>query len=68
MQSFFAGLAASGTATSALRMVTKAAFENSRDGLRKGACEIFISPVCIYLRMIMLYHLVEATIAQLICL
>jgi hypothetical protein len=36
-QSFFAGLAASGAITSALRLVTKAAFENSRDGLRKGA-------------------------------
>jgi len=30
-------LAASGAITSALRLVTKAAFENSRDGLRKGA-------------------------------
>ncbi|RLM53049.1 hypothetical protein C2845_PMPSC006789 [Panicum miliaceum] len=37
IQSFFAGLAASGVITSALRLVTKAAFENSRDGLRKGA-------------------------------
>lgn len=36
-QSFFAGLAASGAITSALRLVTKAAFESSRDGLRKGA-------------------------------
>jgi hypothetical protein len=35
--SFFAGLAASGAITSALRFVTKAAFENSQDGLRKGA-------------------------------
>lgn len=37
MQSFFAGLAASGSITSALRFITKAAFENSQDGLRKGA-------------------------------
>lgn len=37
MQSFSAGMAASGAITSALRLVTKAAFENSRDGLRKGA-------------------------------
>jgi equilibrative nucleoside transporter 1/2/3 len=37
IQSFFAGLAASGMITSALRLITKAAFENSRDGLRKGA-------------------------------
>lgn len=42
MQSFFAGLAASGTATSALRLVTKAAFESSQNGLRKGACETFM--------------------------
>uniref|UniRef100_A0A0E0ED10 Uncharacterized protein n=1 Tax=Oryza meridionalis TaxID=40149 RepID=A0A0E0ED10_9ORYZ len=39
IQSFFAGLAASGMITSALRLITKAAFENSRDGLRKGATE-----------------------------
>lgn len=32
----FAGLAASGAITSALRFVTKAAFENSGDGLRKS--------------------------------
>ncbi|XP_020255152.1 equilibrative nucleotide transporter 2-like [Asparagus officinalis] len=37
IQSFLAGLAASGAMTSALRFITKAAFENSQDGLRKGA-------------------------------
>lgn len=37
VQSFLAGLAASGALTSALRLITKAAFENSQDGLRKGA-------------------------------
>lgn len=37
IQSFLAGLAASGALTSALRLITKAAFENSKDGLRKGA-------------------------------
>ncbi|GMH15808.1 hypothetical protein Nepgr_017649 [Nepenthes gracilis] len=37
MQSFFAGLAASGAVTSGLRLVTKAAFDKSNDGLRKGA-------------------------------
>ncbi|KAJ8636914.1 hypothetical protein MRB53_011181 [Persea americana] len=37
MQSFFAGLAASGTITSTLRLVIKAAFENTKGGLRKGA-------------------------------
>ncbi|XP_022716007.1 equilibrative nucleotide transporter 3-like isoform X1 [Durio zibethinus] len=37
IQSFFAGLAASGALTSALRLITKAAFEKSDNGLRKGA-------------------------------
>ncbi|GAB4831082.1 Epsin-3, clathrin recruitment and traffic between the Golgi and endosome [Ancistrocladus abbreviatus] len=37
MQSFFAGLAASGALTSGLRLVTKAAFDKSHNGLRKGA-------------------------------
>ncbi|KAG5118949.1 hypothetical protein JHK82_033369 [Glycine max] len=37
IQSFLAGLAASGALTSALRLITKAAFENSKNGLRKGA-------------------------------
>jgi len=36
-QSFMAGLAASGVLTSALRLITKAAFESSKDGLRIGA-------------------------------
>ncbi|KAM1008700.1 hypothetical protein ACFX2A_005209 [Malus domestica] len=36
IQSFFAGLAASGALTSGLRLMTKAAFEKSHDGLRKG--------------------------------
>lgn len=37
-QSFMAGLAASGAITSGLRLLTKAAFEDSKGGLRKGAC------------------------------
>ncbi|MCE2055275.1 Epsin-3, clathrin recruitment and traffic between the Golgi and endosome [Datura stramonium] len=37
LQSFLAGLAASGALTSSLRLITKAAFDNSQDGLRKGA-------------------------------
>jgi len=37
LQSFLAGLAASGVLTSALRLITKAAFDHSSDGLRKGA-------------------------------
>ncbi|RLM62268.1 equilibrative nucleotide transporter 3-like [Panicum miliaceum] len=40
IQSFFAGLAASGALTSALRFLTKAAFENSQDGLRKGTTDL----------------------------
>ncbi|GMP76317.1 hypothetical protein CsSME_00033052 [Camellia sinensis var. sinensis] len=35
--SFLAVLAASGDLTSGLRLITKVAFENSKDGLRKGA-------------------------------
>lgn len=46
-QSFLAGLAASGALTSALRLITKAAFENSKDGLRKGASR-FNSPNCCF--------------------
>ncbi|CAN1165939.1 Equilibrative nucleotide transporter 3 [Linum perenne] len=42
MQSFFAGMAASGAMTSALRLVTKAAFENASDGLRKGV-QLFLA-------------------------
>ncbi|GMY10002.1 equilibrative nucleotide transporter 3-like isoform X2 [Fagus crenata] len=37
IQSFLAGLGTSGTLSSALRLITKAVFENTRDGLRKGA-------------------------------
>ncbi|XXG70331.1 hypothetical protein AAC387_Pa06g3115 [Persea americana] len=37
IQSFMAGLAASGAITSGLRLLTKAAFEDSKGGLRKGA-------------------------------
>ncbi|CAN6183781.1 unnamed protein product [Urochloa humidicola] len=47
IQSFSAGMAASGAITSALRLVTKAAFENSRDGLRKGAL-LFFSISCFF--------------------
>lgn len=37
LQSFFAGLAASGALTSGMRLMTKAAFEKYHNGLRKGA-------------------------------
>lgn len=42
VQSFLGGLAASGALISILRFLTKAAFENSQDGLRKGAL-LFLS-------------------------
>ncbi|KAF3320938.1 equilibrative nucleotide transporter 3-like protein [Carex littledalei] len=47
LQSFLAGLAASGVLTSALRFITKAAFENSQNGLRKGAM-LFFSITCLF--------------------
>ncbi|XWS18282.1 hypothetical protein CRYUN_Cryun32bG0030300 [Craigia yunnanensis] len=54
IQSFLAGLAASGALTSALRLVTKAAFEKSDNGLRKGtmlflAISTFFEFLCILL-------------------
>lgn len=58
LQSFFAGLAASGTATSALRLVTKAAFENSQNGLRKGALTFFFISTFFVLICILLYAFV----------
>ncbi|GJY41520.1 equilibrative nucleotide transporter 3-like protein [Tanacetum coccineum] len=54
MQSFFAGLAASGAVTSGLRLMTKAIFDKSSDGLRKGtmlflAISTFFEFLCIFL-------------------
>ncbi|GMP74932.1 hypothetical protein CsSME_00032180 [Camellia sinensis var. sinensis] len=54
IQSFLAGLAASGALTSALRLITKAAFENLNNGLRKGtmlflAISTFFEFLCIFL-------------------
>lgn len=51
-----AGLAASGVLTSALRLITKAAFESSKDGLRIGASkfefwETFADLVYSYFRL-----------------
>ncbi|KAG7553036.1 Equilibrative nucleoside transporter [Arabidopsis thaliana x Arabidopsis arenosa] len=40
IQSFVAGLAMAGALTSAFRLITKAAFEKSHDGLRKGANDV----------------------------
>lgn len=55
IQSFLAGLAASGALTSALRLITKAAFENSRDGLRKGAILFFAISILFELLCVLLY-------------
>ncbi|KAG4945522.1 hypothetical protein JHK87_041529 [Glycine soja] len=54
IQSYLAGLAASGALISILRMLTKVAFEKSNNGLRKGAIlflaiSTFIELVCIIL-------------------
>ncbi|VFQ88981.1 unnamed protein product [Cuscuta campestris] len=54
IQSYLAGLAASGALTSGLRLVTKAAFEHSSNGLRKGvilflAISTFFEFICIIL-------------------
>ncbi|XP_008800351.2 equilibrative nucleotide transporter 3-like [Phoenix dactylifera] len=55
MQSFLAGLAASGALTSALRLITKAAFENTQDGLRKGAMMFFAISAFFELLCVLLY-------------
>nr|XP_043624405.1 equilibrative nucleotide transporter 3-like [Erigeron canadensis] len=54
MQSFFAGLAASGALTSGLRLITKAVFDKSSNGLRKGtmlflSISTFCEFLCIFL-------------------
>ncbi|GFQ02304.1 equilibrative nucleotide transporter 3 [Phtheirospermum japonicum] len=54
MQSFFAGLAASGALTSGMRLITKAAFDKNDHGLRKGvilflAITTFFEFLCIFL-------------------
>ncbi|KAK9285292.1 hypothetical protein L1049_024483 [Liquidambar formosana] len=55
IQSFLAGLAASGALTSALRLITKAAFENSKEGLRKGAILFFALSTFFELLCVLLY-------------
>ncbi|CAK8575548.1 unnamed protein product [Lathyrus sativus] len=58
LQSFLAGEAASGALTSALRLITKAAFENSQDGLRKGAILFFSISTFFVLLCLVLYGFV----------
>ncbi|KAK2393414.1 equilibrative nucleotide transporter [Trifolium repens] len=55
IQSFLAGLAASGVLTSALRFLTKVAFEKLDDGLRKGALLFFAISTLFELVCIILY-------------
>jgi equilibrative nucleoside transporter 1/2/3 len=45
-QSFFAGLAASGALTSGLRLITKAAFDKSKNGPRKGV--FYVNVACLF--------------------
>ncbi|XP_057984419.1 equilibrative nucleotide transporter 3 [Hevea brasiliensis] len=55
LQSFLADVAASGTLTSVLRLITKAAFENSKNGLRKGAILFFAISAFFELLCVILY-------------
>ncbi|KAK4360336.1 hypothetical protein RND71_019288 [Anisodus tanguticus] len=58
LQSFLAGLAASGALTSSLRLITKAAFDSSKDGLRKGAILFFTVSILFELLCVLLYAFV----------
>lgn len=58
IQAFFAGLSASGVLSSALRCITKAAFENSQNGLRKGAMMFFAISTFVELLCVLLYAMV----------
>ncbi|KAK1388959.1 Equilibrative nucleoside transporter [Heracleum sosnowskyi] len=58
MQSFLAGNAASGAFTSGLRLVTKAAFEKSKIGLRKGSVLFFVICTTYELLCVVLYAFV----------
>ncbi|OIV99223.1 hypothetical protein TanjilG_06528 [Lupinus angustifolius] len=58
IQSFLAGAGASGALTSCLRLITKAAFENSKDGLRKGAILFFAISTFFELLCVILYAFV----------
>nr|GMD98211.1 equilibrative nucleotide transporter 3-like isoform X1 [Ipomoea batatas] len=58
VQSFLAGLAASGALTSGLRLITKAIFDNSKDGFRKGAILFFSISTVFELLCLILYALV----------
>ncbi|XP_010455845.1 PREDICTED: equilibrative nucleotide transporter 3-like isoform X2 [Camelina sativa] len=55
VQSFMVGLAVAGALTSALRLTTKAAFEKSNNGLRKGAMIFLAISTFIELLCVLLY-------------
>ncbi|KAF8112155.1 hypothetical protein N665_0066s0033 [Sinapis alba] len=55
IQSYMAGLGLAGALTSAFRLMTKAAFENSSDGLRKGALIFLAISTSIQFLCVMLY-------------
>ncbi|KAF8112154.1 hypothetical protein N665_0066s0032 [Sinapis alba] len=55
IQSFMAGLGVAGALTSAFRLMTKAAFEKSNDGLRKGAMIFLAISAFIQFLCVMLY-------------
>ncbi|KAG0496225.1 hypothetical protein HPP92_000774 [Vanilla planifolia] len=58
MQSFLAGIAASGALTSAVRLITKAVFERATDGLRKGALMFFAIALLFEILCVVLYAFV----------
>ncbi|EFJ18743.1 hypothetical protein SELMODRAFT_112350 [Selaginella moellendorffii] len=55
LQSFTAGVAASGVATSCMRLITKASFAEDRAGLRKGALAFFFISAIVELVCVVLY-------------
>ncbi|KAK7256964.1 hypothetical protein RIF29_30605 [Crotalaria pallida] len=57
MQSFIAGICTSGVIASVLRILTKASFEKSRNGLRKGALLSFAISTVFHSLCIILYAL-----------
>ncbi|KAJ7528732.1 hypothetical protein O6H91_15G016400 [Diphasiastrum complanatum] len=63
MQSYAAGGAASGVITSGLRMITKASFKESRNGLRKGAITFFFLSALFMLLCLGLYAFVFPRLA-----
>ncbi|PWA90075.1 Equilibrative nucleoside transporter [Artemisia annua] len=58
VQSFLAGLAASGAIISGLRMITKGVFDSSQNGLRKGAILFFAICTSFELLCVLLYAFV----------